>query len=172
MLNNHELVFAVVINDSDYIMAIDKVGGGTLGTDYTCEDWRWTLYNDSEDRLKVGEFHMCTVAFHWDAMRRVNAMIVDGDINPSNVSEVVYAGMKLLGRFIPNWRRLIDADTLDLASTRYCILGQVFGSYSSGLEYLAAMSGESVDEEWYGFCADEDTTSLELTDEWKKRLSD
>jgi len=170
MLNNHELVFAVVINDSDYIMAIDKVGGGTFGTAYTCEDWTWTLYNDSEDELKSGELHICATARHWDAVSRVNTMIEEGAIDPSNVSEQVDKGMDLLGRVIPNWRKLIDTDMLDLASVRWCILGQIFGDYSQGSEILSNVEND-FDEEEYGFCADPHTASDALTNEWKRRLS-
>lgn len=170
MLNSHELVFAVVINNSDYIMAIDKVGGGTFGTAYTCEDWSWTLYNDSEDELKSGEFHICATARHWDAVARVNTMIEDGTIDPSNVKEQVDKGMDLLGTVIPNWRKLIDVDMLDLASVRWCILGQIFGSYSQGSEILSNVEND-FDEEEYGFCADGNTSSAVLTSEWTRRLS-
>jgi hypothetical protein len=172
MINNHEMMFAVVIGDRDYFVAVDKCGGGTFGTAYICEDWTWTLYSESEDELKSGELHACEPAHHWNIAERISGMILVGSISPSNVAEQVSNGVDLLDRFIPNWRKLIDTDELDLASVRWCILGQIFGGYSKGAEILRAFEGDDFDEESYGFCNDGNTSSISLTDEWKSRLSD
>ena len=45
----------------------------------------------------------------------------------------VRRGAELLDRVHPGWREKIQIDTLDISSTRHCILGQLYGSYSEGL---------------------------------------
>jgi hypothetical protein len=45
-------------------------------------------------------------------------------------------GQELLDGVVPDWRTRIVSDDLDLSDCGYCILGQVFGSYSDGLTAL------------------------------------
>lgn len=48
----------------------------------------------------------------------------------------ITAGAKLLDRNVSGWEDRIDLDKLDLSTHDCCMLGQLFGSYSKGLEDL------------------------------------
>ncbi len=63
----------------------------------------------------------------------------------------VRMGVRLLDRHFGGgeWRNTIDHSILDLHHIYNCVLGQVFGSYTTGRLTL------DVDEEEFGFCADE-----------------
>ena len=71
----------------------------------------------------------------------------------------VRAGMALLDREAPGWEHLIDLDTLDVASGRSCVLGQVYesdccgacGGFSQGVEALGLITPEA---ERHGFLID------------------
>lgn len=43
----------------------------------------------------------------------------------------------------PNWRTLIDPETLDAANVECCPLGQLFGGYSEGRRFLGLESTKS-----------------------------
>lgn len=60
----------------------------------------------------------------------------------------VLRGIELLDRQVPGWRDRIDWDKLDMANCYRCILGQLFGKYSEGVEELGVLSGTH-----YGFDA-------------------
>lgn len=76
----------------------------------------------------------------------------------ATIAENVQNGIRLLDTSGPeNWRERIDTGTLDLASLDNCILGQVFGSYSKGMDAL--FNGNWLFNETnaeYGFEAPED----------------
>lgn len=55
--------------------------------------------------------------------------------------ERVATGAALLDKINPNWYTRIDSGSLDLLSTRYCVLGQIYGSYSKGLDELYIDTG-------------------------------
>lgn len=60
----------------------------------------------------------------------------------------VLRGIELLDRQVPGWRDRIDWDKLDMTNCYKCILGQLFGEYSEGVEELGALPGSH-----YGFDA-------------------
>lgn len=63
-----------------------------------------------------------------------------------------------------SWKTDIDLDTLDLGSCSVCVLGQLFGNYSDGLDELGIIGGYS-----YGF--DQSSGSFrDLTAAWKDAL--
>ena len=62
-----------------------------------------------------------------------------------------------------SWKTDIDLDTLDLGSCGVCVLGQLFGDYSEGLDELGIGGGYS-----YGF--DSTGSFRELTQAWKDAL--
>lgn len=71
---------------------------------------------------------------------------------------------KRLDEIEPNWFNKINFETLDMNSTQYCVLGQVFGSYkkgisSIGIDYFAYLSGET-----FGF-----KTNVQL---WKDEVNE
>lgn len=54
----------------------------------------------------------------------------------------VRSGVDLLDlRGPPDWRSRIDPDRLNVDSGRDCVLGQVYGTYWSGLRYLELSDG-------------------------------
>lgn len=54
-------------------------------------------------------------------------------------------GAKLLDILRPGWAANIKEEVLNLASGNVCILGQLFGEYSSGAEKLFAMAKHDSD---------------------------
>lgn len=72
-----------------------------------------------------------------------------------------------------NWRAEINKDTLDLASPRYCIVGQLYGEYDDGLGELGISNPEA---RKYGFESGySDNTYVEssdLTNAWKAYLTE
>ncbi|UVD39747.1 hypothetical protein SEA_ROSEPHARIE_84 [Streptomyces phage RosePharie] len=78
----------------------------------------------------------------------------------------VQSGIKLLDGYFGSraaWTKDIDLDTLDLGSCGVCVLGQLFGDYSEGLDTLNIGGGYS-----YGF--DTSGSFRELTQAWKDAL--
>ena len=64
-----------------------------------------------------------------------------------------------------SWVKDIDLDNLDLGSCGVCVLGQLFGDYSEGLEELGLSGGHP-----YGF--DTSGRFSELTAAWKEALGE
>jgi hypothetical protein len=62
-------------------------------------------------------------------------------MNPSKSStaqtEAIAAGVQILDRIAPDWRAKINPKTLDPNSFDCCILCQVFGSYTKGIDAVA-----------------------------------
>lgn len=80
----------------------------------------------------------------------------------------IQSGVKLLDAHFggSSWKKDIDLDNLDLGSCGVCVLGQLFGDYSEGLEVLGISGGAN-----YGF--DNPSGSFrELTDAWKDALGE
>lgn len=77
----------------------------------------------------------------------------------------VQSGIALLNAHFggSSWKKDIDLDTLDLGSCGVCVLGQLFGDYSDGLDELSIGGGYS-----YGF--DTSGSFHELTQAWKDAL--
>lgn len=56
-------------------------------------------------------------------------------LNPLS-RQVAKRGAKLLDRSHVDWFREIDSATLDIANSRKCVLGQLYGTYIQGLNIL------------------------------------
>lgn len=56
----------------------------------------------------------------------------DVTFHPAELVRVSLAAACALDRYRPDWYRRLDLDRLDLASTRLCVLGQVYGDYATG----------------------------------------
>lgn len=52
------------------------------------------------------------------------------------MKDKVLRGIELLDREVPDWREKIDWDRLNMADCFRCILGQLFGEYAEGVDYL------------------------------------
>lgn len=52
------------------------------------------------------------------------------------MNENVSRGISLLDQEVPGWRDKIDWDKLDMSNCFRCILGQLFGEYAEGVDYL------------------------------------
>lgn len=89
------------------------------------------------------------------------------------VEERVQAGAQLLDSHLPEWRARVVLDTLDIADWRWCVLGQVFGTYSIGVEELFGDHPDWVDEAIaHGFLHHwENEDPDELTSEWRALLA-
>lgn len=109
-------------------------------------------------------------------------MKVSNDIIQSRVDK----GAKLLDVEVDDWRERINPDELWLESPMKCVLGQVFSSYSSGMEALGIDITDDVTTVEFGFEAENATSAVpldkfsktemlqeyvELSNEWKRRLS-
>lgn len=62
------------------------------------------------------------------------------------VKERVNAGVQLLDEHCPGWHEHINPDILCIWSIKFCVLGQIFGSYGRGVSRLQLMRPQS-----YGF---------------------
>lgn len=167
-LYDHELAFAIEVHGEDFRVGIDKVGGGTIGSHYSCEDWCYTVYNNDDEKVSEGEFYMGGSVDHFKAASNLFGMINDETIQVDNVKERVSKGVVLLDNTVPEWRKLIDTTTLDICDAQYCILGQVFYNYSTGLDVMQGMDS-GFDAKEYGF----DSywgDSERLKGEWTSRI--
>ena len=54
----------------------------------------------------------------------------------SNLTETVAQGSKFLDIARPGWRGIISTKRLSMTQYRYCVLGQLYGTYEAGLEAL------------------------------------
>lgn len=167
-LNNHELAFATEINGEEYTIAVDKVGGGTIGSRYECEDWSWTAYDSEGENVKEGRFHICSAANHFGAAKHIFELIEEGSVKLSDVTERVDRGVHALDSTVPNWRRLVDTDRLDIDSAQQCVLAQVFYSYNVGLTLMLEMD-RNFDATEFGFDS-KGNEGGELTSEWISRI--
>lgn len=87
---------------------------------------------------------------------------------------VVAAGAAFLDRQgPPNWRNKINTETLSLASSKHCVLGQIYGYYDTGLIKLGLTDSLS---RAYGFVygrdGDDFVSSAQLDEAWKDILKD
>jgi hypothetical protein len=86
------------------------------------------------------------------------------------IRERVERGAKFLDEQMPEWIDEIDLNTLALRSPCRCVLGQLFGDYSEGVD---ALDLDFPDEEDRGFhIAFDETRSRweELTEAWKSLI--
>ena len=81
--------------------------------------------------------------------------------------DAVKRGVKLLDVAMPGWENDIDVTTLDLVSTSYCMLGQLYGDFHIGKSNLSdalteariryrtvIVGGKTLNDIHYGFEAD------------------
>jgi hypothetical protein len=85
----------------------------------------------------------------------------------------VARGAALLDKHGPDgWRGLIDLGTLDIARSSRCVLGQVYGGYTTGMLYLHGANGHVFPcPERYGFICRDGASNEELTQAWREYLS-
>jgi hypothetical protein len=90
-------------------------------------------------------------------------------ITPENARERVRRGATYLDDVDPEWYRRVDAETLELADGRHCVLGQLHGEFRLGLgrSQLISLSSApraSLSPVAYGFkCVDD------VPDAWQER---
>lgn len=84
-----------------------------------------------------------------------------------NVEKRVLAGAKFLDGERPGWRNAINVELLDVADGNCCVLGQLYGTYSEGVEALDLSRGEIID---YGFDSSMGSPTYDLTEAWKRLL--
>lgn len=88
----------------------------------------------------------------------------------------VAAGVKLLDKLCPGWQLTIDVPELDISSPSRCVLGQVFGAYTEGLDYLLRNTPKGGDivplTTHFGFAlsSHEDGKYPLLTRTWQKAI--
>lgn len=74
----------------------------------------------------------------------------------------VHRGIELLDQQVPDWRERIDWDRLRMGHGCACVLGQLYGSYFNGIEWLQ-ITGQD-----YGF----DVSWMKPTFDDYRRLTD
>lgn len=84
----------------------------------------------------------------------------------------VKRGMALLEeKYGPEWASKVDLDILDLGSSSSCVLGQVYGDWSEGVEALGLNTdGGDLDDSHFGFDSQGDETYAELGRVWVREL--
>lgn len=85
----------------------------------------------------------------------------------TDYAAAVAAGIAKLDAEKPNWRDLINVDSLRLESCDVCVLGQVFGDYEDGKSYLDI---DTTEAKRLGFNTDGDFSRL--TQAWKDALGE
>lgn len=98
-----------------------------------------------------------------------------------NVTEAADKGARLLDSAQPGWAHRIDLAELDLECTYSCVLGQLEGSYSRGMEAIEAPT--SFRSRWsqaHGFMVQDDTADEyeenggavyeDLTEAWREEI--
>jgi hypothetical protein len=65
---------------------------------------------------------------------------------PAVLSPAVERGAALLDEKCPGWAERVDVESLNIASMRRCILGQLYGHYTTGRDRLELGIGST-----YGF---------------------
>lgn len=96
--------------------------------------------------------------------------------------KVVDAGVALLDKKKPTWRKQINPEILDMSRFNRCILGQLYGEYAIGLMMMENkfpyLANTVHWEQNYGFYLLDDSWSCTnyfkalklLANEWRRRL--
>lgn len=71
-------------------------------------------------------------------------------MNPDRAAE---RGAKLLDDFLPRWAEIVDTARLSLDDCHRCVLGQLFGEYELGANWLERVLGRQRPT-FYGFDVD------------------
>lgn len=83
----------------------------------------------------------------------------------TTVATRVRKGAKFLDKVRPGWALKIKVPTLDLENGDRCILGQLYGDYSDGINKL--LPGDDDERPIaHGFIASDDERGLEATEEY------
>ncbi len=90
-----------------------------------------------------------------------------------SISERVQNGVNLLNDYAGDWFWLVKLDILDITSTEYCVLGQLFGSFQNGTrdlgfsydQYTQSLNGFEMTHDEY---TSEDPASIQaqIENEW------
>jgi hypothetical protein len=75
-----------------------------------------------------------------------------------NLLVIEPGGAARVDAVFPNWELGIDTDRLDVASDKWCVLGQLFGSFKKGLKALGLTLEEAIA---LGFHVPTDVTKAE-----------
>ena len=67
--------------------------------------------------------------------------------------ENVDRGIKILDRQLPLWRQKINIESLNMIDGECCIIGQLFGEYSKGLDELDELEDDHIHclAQYFGF---------------------
>lgn len=167
---DYELMFEVEHEGVTYTIGIDKVGGGTVGQRYDCEYWDWYSEPDSGEEERTGRFYVGGSATHFQAATTFLQMLEEREVElTEDLSAYVDKGVELLDSIFPRWRELIDVDTLDMGDIHNCVLGQIFGYYSRGMEILGNQDSD-VDGDTYGFDSSGSKRYDDLAELWKRAV--
>lgn len=82
-------------------------------------------------------------------------------------------GVSVLDKHVPGWQTRINPETFEINNMSGCILGQLWGWYTDGLEALVSEMTFAEREAWareHGFNSGEGVGSIELDDMWKNYL--
>lgn len=85
----------------------------------------------------------------------------------------VRKGARLLDQYKPGWRNLVKSEVLNMSLSYRCVLGQLFGDYSTGERKLFGDNPKFTDSVRHGFMTGlkEGGQSWEvLADAWKDEL--
>lgn len=93
-----------------------------------------------------------------------------------SIEQRVTNGVEMLDRRVPNWARCITRP-LDIRSLGLCVLGQIFGDWTKGVQFLG-IEGDREAQGLYGIELTEDEYSSESVDliaeqienEWYSRI--
>lgn len=86
-------------------------------------------------------------------------------------SDRVARGVARLDKYSPDWRDRINRDRLNMAESRDCVLGQLFGSFTEGLRRLDISArcdvvNNAVSLGFDFFIDDNDMDHVALNDAW------
>jgi hypothetical protein len=87
---------------------------------------------------------------------------------PASIQDRVRAGAALLDKERPGWRDQISPAELDISCSWRCVLGQLYGSYTTGLDALGLETPSD-----FGFACGGSLDACEspaLTREWLELL--
>lgn len=90
-----------------------------------------------------------------------------------DLKRAVQEGMKMLDEYFENgeWRERINGSTLDIQFGEWCVLGQLFGRYATGLHVLGINSDDAVTVVSAGFLAPRDELYPALNEAWRSALA-
>jgi hypothetical protein len=87
---------------------------------------------------------------------------------PTTLKQNVKAGAKLLDEEFPNWFSHIDCKKLNQGDISFCVLGQLFGDYHTGLTVLSLTPFDY--RYTYGYSCRGTNTREQANKAWKKQI--